>query len=141
MVDLTSRGQLYRTRLDGPDGEVLCQQTISPACSSCRVLLTREITGPFETWREGVPYARMRGDVEEVAGLTFKEPDRGLVAFARWNAFPSSPVEARTRGGIKPGSVWRACRRERLSLVGPESNAGGRGMRRQLSPLPKSSFP
>jgi hypothetical protein len=75
------------------DGEVLlCQQTISPACSSCRVLLARGITGPVETWREGVPSACMRGDVEKVAGLTVKEPDRGAIAFARWNAFPSSPV-------------------------------------------------
>ena len=100
----TSRGQLYSTRLGGPDGEVLCQQTISPACSSCRVLLAHGITGPFETWREGVPSACMRGDVEKVAGLTVKEPDRGAIAFARWNAFPSSPVEARTRLDIKPGS-------------------------------------
>ena len=51
-----------------------------------------------------MPYACMRGDVEKVAGLTVKEPDRGAIAFARWNAFPSSPVEARTRGDIKPGS-------------------------------------
>ena len=101
----TSRGQLYRTRLGGPDGEVLCEQTVSPVCPSCRVLLARGITGPFETWKEGVPYACMRGDVEKVAGLTVKEPDRGAIAFARWNAFPSSPVEARTRGDIKPGSV------------------------------------
>jgi hypothetical protein len=57
----------------------------------------------------------MEGDVEKVAGLTVKEPDRGAIAHARWNAFPSSPVEARTRGDIKP------CRRKRLSVVG----AGG----------------
>jgi hypothetical protein len=100
----TSRGQLYRTCLGGPDGEVLCKQTVSPTCSSCRVLLSRGITGPFETWRKGRPYASIRGNVEKVAGLTVKEPDRGAIAFARWNAFPSSPVEARTRGDIKPGS-------------------------------------
>ena len=81
----------------------------------------------------------MRGEIEKASDLTVKEPDRGAIAFARWNAFPSSPVDTTTRGDIKPGS-WRACRRERLSLVGPESNAGNRGMRRQLSPLPKNSF-
>ena len=47
----SSRGQLYRTRLGGPDGEVLCEQTVSPVCPSCRVLLARGITGPFETWK------------------------------------------------------------------------------------------
>jgi hypothetical protein len=72
----TSRGQLYRTRRDGPDGEVLCEQTVSPVCPSCRALMERGITGPFETWKEGMPYACMRGDVEKVAGLTVKEPDR-----------------------------------------------------------------
>jgi hypothetical protein len=75
---------------------VLCQQTISPACSSCRVLLARGITGPFETWREGVAYACRRGEIEKASDLTVKEPDRGAIAFARWNAFPSSPEEART---------------------------------------------
>src|SRR5262245_15311185 len=59
----TSRGQLYRTRLGRPDGEVLCQETISPVCPSCRALLARGITGSFETWRESVPYACMRGDI------------------------------------------------------------------------------
>ena len=83
---------------------MLCEQTVSPVCPSCRALLARGITGPFETWREGLPYACMRGDIEKAAGLTVKEPDRGAIAFARWNAFPSSPVEARTRGDIKPGS-------------------------------------
>jgi hypothetical protein len=61
-------------------------------------------TGPFETWKVGIPYPCMRGDVEKVTGLTVKEPDRSAIAYARWNAFPSSPVEARTRGDIKPGS-------------------------------------
>ena len=100
----SSRGQLYRTRLGGPDGEVLCEQTVSPVCPSCRALLARGIIGPFETWKEGLPYACMRGEIEKASGLTVKEPDRGAIAYARWNAFPSSPVEARTRGDIKPGS-------------------------------------
>ena len=49
------------------------------------------------SWREGVPYACMRGDIEITARLTVKEPDRGAITFARWNAFPSSPDEARAR--------------------------------------------
>jgi hypothetical protein len=64
----------------------------------------RDITGPFETWREGISYACMRGDIERTAGLTVKEPDRGAIAFARWNAFPSSPVEVRTRKDNDPGT-------------------------------------
>ena len=83
---------------------MLCEQTVSPVCPSCRALLARGIIGPFETWKEGVTYACMRGDVEKASDLTVKEPDRGAIAFARWNAFPSSPVAARTRGDIKPGS-------------------------------------
>ena len=55
-------------------------------------------------WREGVPYACMRGDVEKVAGLTVKEADRALVSFARWNAFPSTPVETRTRNDYDHGA-------------------------------------
>jgi hypothetical protein len=111
----SDRGQLYRTRLDGPHGEVLCQQTVSPVCPSCRALLALGITGPFETWREGVPYACMRGDIEITAGLTVKEPDRGAIAFARWNAFPSFPVEARARKDNDTGTGGRA---ERTPLYG-----------------------
>ena len=50
----SSRGQLYRTRLGGPDGEVLVEATTIPVGPSCRVLMGMGITGPFETWREGV---------------------------------------------------------------------------------------
>jgi hypothetical protein len=45
------------------------------------------ITGPFETWKEGIPYACLRGDIEKVAGLTVHEPDDGVVHFARWRPF------------------------------------------------------
>jgi hypothetical protein len=66
-------------------------------CETCRVLMSRGITGSYETWKACVPYACMRGDIETTAGLTVKEPDKGAITFARWNAFPSSPVEPRTR--------------------------------------------
>jgi hypothetical protein len=118
------RGQLYRTRLSGPDGEVLCQQTVSPVCPSCRALLARGITGPFDTWREGVPYACMRGDIEITAGLTVKEPDRGAIAFARWNTFPSSPVEARARevdGPCSAGAAEATARVRSVRSVLPEA--------------------
>jgi hypothetical protein len=93
----TDRGLLLRTRLGGPDGEVLCERVHNAICETCRVLMSRGITGPYETWKACVPYACMRGDIETTAGLTVKEPDKGAITFARWNAFPSSPVEPRTR--------------------------------------------
>jgi hypothetical protein len=55
-LKLRNQGQLYRTRLGGPDGEVLVERTVNPACPSCRALMVRGITGPFETWREGATY-------------------------------------------------------------------------------------
>jgi hypothetical protein len=49
------------------------------------------ITEAFETWKEGVPYACRRGDIERTAGLTVEE---GISArsprFRRWE--PHSPV-------------------------------------------------
>jgi hypothetical protein len=56
-------------------------------CTSCRALMALGITGPFETWKEGIPYACLRGDIEKVAGLTVHEPDDGVVHFARWRPF------------------------------------------------------
>jgi hypothetical protein len=87
-----SRGQLYRTRLGGPAGDVLVEQAVSPMCPSCRALRARGITGLFETWKEGVPYACMRGDIEKMAGLTVYEPDDGVVQFARWRPFDQNTV-------------------------------------------------
>lgn len=87
-----SRGQLYRARLGGPGGDVLVEQTVSPMCPSCRALMARGITGLFETWKEGVPYACMRGDIEKMAGLTVYEPDDGVVQFARWRPFDQNTV-------------------------------------------------
>jgi hypothetical protein len=55
-------GLLLRTRLRGPDGEILCDRVHNPVCEACRALMSSGITGPFETWKPGVPYACMRGD-------------------------------------------------------------------------------
>ena len=40
---------LLRTRLDGPDGEILCDRVHNPVCESARALMARGITGQFET--------------------------------------------------------------------------------------------
>jgi hypothetical protein len=105
----SSRGQLYRSRLDGPGGEVLVEATTIPVGPSCRVLMGMGITGPFETWREGVTYACLRGDIGKASGLTVVERDRGAAAFERWQPLqhalsasvgaPSERADGFTGGG------------------------------------------
>ena len=69
-------GLLLRTRLGGPDGEVLCDRIHNPVCETCRVLMSRGITGPFETRKPGIDYPCMT-----------HEPDDGVVHFAKWRPF------------------------------------------------------
>jgi hypothetical protein len=88
----TDRGLLLRTRLGAPDGEILADRVHNPVCISCRALIARGITGPFETWKEGIPYACLRGVIEKMAGLTAYEPDDGVVQFARWRPFDQNAV-------------------------------------------------
>jgi hypothetical protein len=87
-------GLLLRTRLGGPDGEIICDRVHNVVCETCRVLMSRGITGPFHTWREGIPYACMSGDIERTAGLTIAEPDiRGRDCkprFVTWRPYPGS---------------------------------------------------
>jgi hypothetical protein len=59
--------------------------------------MARGITGPFETWRQGVAYACLRGDIERTAALTIHEPDDGVVHFARWTPFDQN---ARSRSAV-----------------------------------------
>jgi hypothetical protein len=51
----TDRGLLLRTRLGGPDGEILCDRIRNPIGETCRVLMSRAIVGAFETWKVGIP--------------------------------------------------------------------------------------
>jgi hypothetical protein len=87
-------GLLLRTRLGGPDGEVICDRVHNALCETCRVLMSRGITGLFETWREGVPCACIRGETERTAGLTMSEPDIRRrdcqPRFVRWRPYPGS---------------------------------------------------
>ena len=95
----SSRGRLYRTRLGGPDGEVLVESTVAPVCPSCRALMARGIIGSFETWRAGIPYACLRGDIEKTAGLAIEEGNTTSVRFKRWlTTHPGS------RDGVSSGS-------------------------------------
>jgi hypothetical protein len=85
-------GLLLRTRLDGPDGEILCDRLHNPVCETCRVLMSRGIVGAFETWKAGIPYPCMTGDIASTAELTVHEPDDGIVHFARWRPFYQDAV-------------------------------------------------
>src|SRR5262245_45265442 len=131
----TDRGLLLRTRLGGPDGEVLCDRVHNAICETCRVLMSRGIVGAFETWKPGIDHPCMSGVIEKVAGLTVHEPDDGVVHFARWRPLdqnavsrsavpaPASEQDTAGRGGSH--------RYERLSMVGPQAIFGGSGMKRR----------
>jgi hypothetical protein len=83
----TDRGLLLRTRLGCLDGEVLCDRVHNAICETCRVLMSRGIVGGFETWKVGIGYSCMTGDIASTAGLTVHEPDDRLVHFAKWRSF------------------------------------------------------
>jgi hypothetical protein len=85
-------GLLLLTRLGGPDGEVICDPVHNALCETSRLLMPRGIVGTFETWREAVPYACMRGDIASTAELTVHEPDDGVVHFARWRPYDQNAV-------------------------------------------------
>ena len=84
-------------------------------CPSCRALMARGITGPFETWKERVSYAGMRGDIETMAGLTLEESSTKTPRFKRWQPRPqdaispasgSAPAHEGDAGGRK-GPRWQ----------------------------------
>jgi len=100
-------GLLLRTRLDVPDGEILCDRVHNPVCESCRVLMARGILGEFETRKPGISYACMRGDIEKTAGLAIREPDSvddaRPVHFTKWKPFDLDAVSH--RAGLAPASA------------------------------------
>jgi hypothetical protein len=105
----TDRGLLLRTRLGGPDGEILCDRVHNAVCETCRVLMSRGITGPFETRKEAVLYACMRGDIERTAGLTVEEGSTKSPQFRRWEPHPTLRMPFPVRAG----------RRQRARTKGP----------------------
>jgi hypothetical protein len=56
----------------------LCDRVHNAICETCRVLMSRGITGPFETWKAGIPYPCMTGDIARTAGVTVHEPHDGV---------------------------------------------------------------
>ena len=95
----SERGLLLMARLGGPNGMILVEGVHNPVCESCRVLMSRGIVGPFETWKQGVPYPCLRGEIEKMAGLTVNEPDKGVVHFAKWTPFDQNAV---SRSAVQP---------------------------------------
>jgi hypothetical protein len=73
---------------------VLCERTITPTLDSCRALLACGITGQFETWHEGDSFARLTGDIANVAKLEVKE---GPVRFVRYEPLATAERMPQTR--------------------------------------------
>ena len=42
--------------LKGPDGEIVIEAAHNAICEACRVLMSRGILGPLETWKVGISY-------------------------------------------------------------------------------------
>ena len=101
------------------------------ACETCRVLMSRGITGPFETWKPSVPYACMRDDVERTAELTVEEGKAKSPRFRRWEPYShAQDAISRARGSasareddaagrvvVAPDTIARSCEEERKLLA------------------------
>jgi hypothetical protein len=83
--------------LGGLDGEILVEKAHNAVCEACLVLMSRGIVGSFETWKPGIRYPCMMGDIASTAELMVHEPDDGIVHFARWRPFDQNGV-SRTAG-------------------------------------------
>jgi len=100
----TDRGLLLRTRLGAPAGEIICDGVHNAVCESCRVLMSRGITGHFETWKEGVPYGCLRGDIEITAGVKVEEGSTKSPRFKRWEPHPHLQIALCCARGDAPAS-------------------------------------
>jgi hypothetical protein len=108
-VNVTNMLILGDCRVDGlhrptvspvPDGEVLCDRVHNAICETCRVLMSRGITGPFESWRAAIPYACLWGDIERTAGITVEEGS--TKSFRRWEPHPHSQNGISRASGSAP---------------------------------------
>jgi hypothetical protein len=78
--------------LGGLDGEILVEKAHNAVCEACLVLMSRGIVGSFETWKPGIRYLCMMGDIASTAELMVHESDDGIVHFARWRPFDQNGV-------------------------------------------------
>ncbi len=102
---ISKRGPLYCARLGSPEGPVLVRSTLEPLLAGARALLARGITGQAELWDDETPYARISGDIEELAKLTVREDETTSPTFVRWRAFPAARQRSRkpeSGSGLSP---------------------------------------
>src|SRR5262245_59192075 len=91
----------YCGRLGSPDGEILVNHTPTPVLDAARALAARGITGILEMWDSERPYARLRGDIQEMAGLTVIETDKVGPYFAKYVPFPGRGMVMPAGGKVK----------------------------------------
>ncbi|QIG47198.1 hypothetical protein G5V57_05290 [Nordella sp. HKS 07] len=108
-----ARGPRFLVRMNGPDGMVIVETSTEPPFDSARVLMSTGFTGKIEMWDVVRPFARIRSDIELIAGMTVSGGDAGI-ALRRY-------VE-RTVGGDFEGEGTSGARNEsgrpRLVLQG-----------------------
>lgn len=94
------QGQLYRVRLDSPDGRIIVQGSVVPEHAACRSLVRIGITGQLEVWGpEGSTPRMIIRDIERTAGMRVSDDAveglrvRSLTASAT-NDNPSAGIRA-----------------------------------------------
>src|SRR5262249_26125061 len=99
------QGLQLRNRLGGPEGDVLVERTTNPLVTSCRALMARGITGPFETWKPGIDYPLMRGDIQAPGALSIKKDadPKGAThpTFRMWEPY-NAPSARRSSLALRP---------------------------------------
>ena len=98
----SERGLLLIARLGDPDGEILVEGVHNALCEACRVLMSRGIVGPFETWKQGILYPCLRGDIETTASLTVEESITKSPRFTKWQPHPHSQDAIYRASGSAP---------------------------------------
>jgi hypothetical protein len=92
--------------LGGLDGEILVEKAHNAVCEACLVLMSRGIVGSFETWKPGIRYPCMMGDIASTAELMVHESDDGIVHFARWRPFDQNGVSPLCGPGASARRRW-----------------------------------
>jgi hypothetical protein len=64
--------------------------------------MSRGVTGAFETWKTGIPYACLRGDIEKTAGLAIEEGNTTTVRFKRRQPHPGLQDAVSSGSGRAP---------------------------------------
>jgi len=95
----TKKGPCYNARLHHPDGEIISCST-EPLFAACRELVKRGITGHVRKYRHGVLSAE--GDIEQLAGLTVIENDRGDFYIGKYREYPRADQREGSKTAVLP---------------------------------------